>query len=158
MELKAFGYAALKTSNLEDWADFGPRFLGLQLVERTRSAIAFRMDDRKQRIVVSAEDDFAQVFGWEVDDAASLDSLAGRLEAAHVSVSRMTASACAMRGVTAGLCFADPLGNRLEAFHGAAVDARPFTPGRPISGFRTGPLGMGHVVLNVANFEDAQWF
>ena len=29
----------------------------------------------------------------------------------------------------------------------------PFRPGRPISGFRTGPLGMGHAVLNVEDVE-----
>jgi len=43
----------------------------------------------------------------------------------------------------------DPLGNRLEIFHGAETTAEPFKPGRSISGFRTGPLGLGHVVLNV---------
>ena len=43
----------------------------------------------------------------------------------------------------------DPQGNRLEFFHGAETTAEPFKPGRSISGFRTGPLGLGHVVLNV---------
>ena len=43
----------------------------------------------------------------------------------------------------------DPVGNRLEIFHGAETTAEPFKPGRSISGFRTGPLGLGHVVLNV---------
>ena len=45
--------------------------------------------------------------------------------------------------------FNDPQGNRLEIFHGAETTAEPFKPGRSISGFRTGPLGLGHVVLNV---------
>jgi 2,3-dihydroxybiphenyl 1,2-dioxygenase len=158
MELKAFGYAGLRTNRLEDWAEFGPKFLGLQLVDRTASALAFRMDDRKQRIVVSREETFEQAFGWEVDDAAALDALAGRLEAADIAVARMPDPLCALRGVGAGIRFADPLGNRLEAFHGAEIADTPFVPGRPLSGFRTGPLGMGHVVLNVDNFEDAQWF
>ena len=51
--------------------------------------------------------------------------------------------------------FADPLGNRLEVVprardHGRAVQARPH-----ISGFRTGPLGMGHAVLHVKDINDA---
>ena len=29
----------------------------------------------------------------------------------------------------------------------------PFRPGRSISGFRTGPLGMGHVVLTVPSID-----
>ena len=51
------------------------------------------------------------------------------------------------------IVFADPLGNRLEIFHGAETTAEPFRPGRSISGFRTGPLGLGHVVLNVDSAE-----
>jgi 2,3-dihydroxybiphenyl 1,2-dioxygenase len=38
-------------------------------------------------------------------------------------------------------------------FHGPAVASDPFRPGRPLSGFRTGPLGMGHVVINVVDVE-----
>ena len=51
------------------------------------------------------------------------------------------------------MTFEDPAGNRLEAFHGAEVASEPFQPGRAISGFRTGPLGMGHVVLNVESVD-----
>src|SRR5581483_3405577 len=51
------------------------------------------------------------------------------------------------------IVLADPLGNRLEIFHGAETATEPFRPGRSISGFRTGPLGMGHVVLNVDSRE-----
>ena len=51
--------------------------------------------------------------------------------------------------------FNDPLGNRLEIFHGPETTSEPFKPGRSISGFRTGPLGMGHAVLHVKNINDA---
>jgi 2,3-dihydroxybiphenyl 1,2-dioxygenase len=60
--------------------------------------------------------------------------------------------------VSALISFADPVGNRLEAFYGAAVDSEPFRPGRTISGFRTGPLGMGHIVLTVERVEDLLGF
>jgi 2,3-dihydroxybiphenyl 1,2-dioxygenase len=46
-----------------------------------------------------------------------------------------------------------PAGNRLEFFCGAATAATPFAPGRAISGFRTGPLGLGHVVLTVQSLD-----
>ncbi len=49
--------------------------------------------------------------------------------------------------------FRDPAGNRLEAFYGAEIDVTPFLPGRSISGFRTGPLGLGHAVLTVENID-----
>jgi hypothetical protein len=51
------------------------------------------------------------------------------------------------------IVFQDPARNRLEVFHGPAVAGDPFRPGRPISGFRTGPLGMGHAVLNIKDAE-----
>lgn len=154
----AFGYASLRSDKIDDWAEYGPKFLGLQLVERTSSALKFRMDDRKQRIVVSSEEAAQNAFGWEVEDAAALDTLAGRLEAAKVPVERLSAMVVALRGVRAGIAFADPAGTRLEAFYGAETSDTPFVPGRPISGFRTGTLGMGHVVLHVKSVDDLRWF
>ena len=35
---------------------------------------------------------------------------------------------------------------------------QPFRPGRSISGFRTGPLGMGHAVFHVKNIDDLLGF
>src|SRR4029453_6066470 len=85
----AFGYASLRSDKLDDWAEYGPKFLGLQLVERTRGALKFRMDDRKRPILVPSEKTARNAFGWEVEDASALDALAGRLEAAKVPVERM---------------------------------------------------------------------
>ena len=122
---------------------------GCNSFERTRSALRFRMDDRKQRIVISSEETAGNVFGWEVADAAALDALAARLESAGIGVERAPAAIASLRGVRDLIRFQDPAGNRLEAFHGAEIADAPFVPGRPISGFRTGTLGMGHVVLHV---------
>ena len=158
MPLSSFGYASLRSEKIDDWAEYGEKFLGLQLVERTRSALAFRMDDRKQRIVVSSEQAVDNAFGWEVADGAALDALAGRLEAAKVPVARVSSAEAQMRSVRDAIRFQDPAGTRLEVFHGAETTDAPFVPGRPITGFRTGALGMGHVVLHVKNFEDLRWF
>ena len=56
------------------------------------------------------------------------------------------------------IVFDDPVGNRLEAFHGAELATEPFKPGRSISGFRTGPLGMGHAVLTTARLDEVMPF
>ena len=56
------------------------------------------------------------------------------------------------------LSSSDPAGNRLEAFHGAEIDDAPFRPGRSISGFRTGALGLGHAVLTVENLVPVMSF
>src|SRR5947209_18302265 len=57
------------------------------------------------------------------------------------------------RRVHSLISFNDPGGNRLEVFYGAEIDDATFRPGRSISGFRTGPLGLGHAVLTVENIE-----
>ncbi len=158
MVLGSFGYFAIRSDRIDDWATYGPRFLGLELVERTPTTLRLRMDDRKQRIVVSTEALDGHAFGWEVADAAALEAVAGRLEAAKIGVVRLGAGEAALRGVTSAIRFDDPAGNRLEAFTGPDTAAAPFKPGRSISAFRTGPMGMGHAVLNVASADDLLWF
>ena len=83
MALLGLGYAGFGSDALDDWRQFGTGLVGLQAVERGNSLLAFRMDDRKQRIVIDrAMGEGSRFFGWEVADAASLDQLASRLEAA----------------------------------------------------------------------------
>src|SRR5207244_8620309 len=118
------------------------------------SLLAFRMDDRKQRIVIDrAMGDGTRFFGWEVADAAALEALAARLEQAGVPVTAEPQTLADARRVRGLISFRDPAGNRLEAFYGAEIDDAPFVPGRSISGFRTGPLGLGTAVLPVENSE-----
>ena len=157
--LQALGYIGIGSDRLEDWEGYATRFLGMQLVEKSRASLALRMDDRKQRVIVSTgADNGAAFYGWEVADAVALDALGARLEEAGVKVARGSRALAEERRVKDLIVFADPLGNRLEAFHGGEVATEPFRPGRTISGFRTGPLGMGHAVLTVARIDDAMPF
>jgi 2,3-dihydroxybiphenyl 1,2-dioxygenase len=154
MSLQALGYAGFGSAALEDWQTFGTSLVGWQAVERGNSLLAFRMDDRKQRIVIDrAMGDGARFFGWEVEGDAALDALAATLEAAKVKVTAEPRALADARRVRALISFHDPAGNRLEAFYGAEIDDTPFLPGRSISGFRTGALGLGHIVLTVENIE-----
>ena len=109
-------------------------------------------------VIARAQPEGSRIFGWEVADAAALDALAGRLDAAGVAVRHEPVALSDQRCVRGMISFADPAGNRLEAFWGAAVDTAPFHPGRSISGFRTGPLGMGHAVLTVPRIDDMLGF
>ena len=159
MAVQALGYAGFGSAALEDWRQFGTGLVGLQAVESGRSLLAFRMDDRKQRIVIDrALPEGARFFGWEVADAPALDALAARLEQAEVEVTAEPQSLADARRVHALISFHDPGGNRLEAFYGAEAADTPFKPGRSISGFRTGPLGLGHAVLTVENIDTVMPF
>jgi 2,3-dihydroxybiphenyl 1,2-dioxygenase len=155
MDIQALGYVGVRARSLEDWTSFGTRFLGMQLVDKTDKRLALRMDDRKQRVVVNEDgSEGVAFFGWETADAAALEKCAARLEGAGVPVSRGSRALAEERRVKELIIFADPVGNRLEIFHGAECASDPFEPGRSISGFRTGPLGMGHAVLHVKNITD----
>jgi 2,3-dihydroxybiphenyl 1,2-dioxygenase len=152
--LRALGYAGFGSDRLDDWRQFGTSLLGLQAIERSPQLMAFRMDDRKQRIVIDrAIGEGARFFGWEVADAAALEALAARLEAAQIAIAAGPQDLADKRRVARLISFYDPAGNRLEAFYGAETDDTPFVPGRAISGFRTGPLGLGHIVLTVQSID-----
>ena len=154
MTIQALGYVGVRSSDLAGWAGYATRFLGMELIEKSRTMVSLRMDDRKQRVIINADGDASSFFGWEVGDAASLEALGARLEQAGIAVARGGRALADERHVRDLIVFADPLGNRLEAFHGAETASEPFRPGRSISGFRTGPLGMGHAVLTVERIED----
>jgi 2,3-dihydroxybiphenyl 1,2-dioxygenase len=155
MNLQALGYVGIRTSKLEDWNAFATRFLGLQLMDRSRNTLAFRMDDRKQRVVVEQNQGEGPAFyGWEVENAAALDALAAHLEKRGVKFARGSHALADERHVKDLIVFADPIGNRVEVFHGPEIAAEPFRPGRAISGFRTGALGMGHAVLTAERLDD----
>src|ERR1700739_4594961 len=155
MNLQALGYVGIRTRKPEDWRPDATRFLGLQLVDESRAAMAFRMDDRKQRVVVeTGESDAPAFYGWEVADAAALDALGAHLEGHGVQFARGSRALADERRVKDLIVLSDPIGNRLEVFHGAEVASEPFRPGPSISGCRTGALGMGHAVLTAERLDD----
>ena len=152
--IEALGYLGVRTDRLADWADYAAGQLGMQTIDRGPGALAFRMDDRKQRLMVTEEPgDALACMGWEVAGASALDTVAARLADAGHAVEPGGRDLADRRFVADLVVAHDPAGNRLEFFHGAMEDGDPFSPGRPISGFKTGPLGMGHAVLHVADVQ-----
>jgi len=153
MSLRSLGYIGIRSSKTEDWSSFATSLLGMQQVDRGGGARAFRMDDRKQRLLVTDDGQEGLDFmGWEVDHPDELDRLASRLENAGVAVRVESAALADQRLVSQLISFKDPDGNHIEVFCNPQIADAPFVPARPISGFKTGTLGMGHAVLHV---EDA---
>jgi len=108
------------------------------------------MDDRMQRLFISDEPGGTiACIGFEVAAHGDLADYAARLDRAGVKVEPGSRELAGRRFVDDLIVFHDPDGNRIELFRGAMLAADPFVPGRRIQGFRTGPLGMGHVVLHV---------
>ncbi len=155
MGIIALGYLGVRSDKLDDWGEFASGLLGMQQVDRAGKIRAFRMDDRKQRLVVSDEPgDTLAFLGWEVAEKEDLDAFAALLESRGTAVERGTRALADKRFVTDLIVFRDPGGNRIELFWGPMIADDPFVPGRPISGFKTGPLGMGHAVLKVDSVDE----
>src|ERR1700685_182880 len=108
MHLNALGYVGIRTKSLEDWAAYRTRFLGMQLVDKSRGTLALRMDDRKQRVIVHT-DEGPSFYGWEVADAAALDALAAHLEKSGVKIARGSRGPGAERRGTGVIVFGCPL-------------------------------------------------
>src|ERR1700729_2876700 len=89
MLVQSLGYVGLRAKDIDDWSGYGTRLLGLQAVDRSRTTLALRMDDRKQRLIVNADGgEGIGFFGWEVEDTAALARLGAHLEANGIEVAR----------------------------------------------------------------------
>lgn len=153
MEIRALGYLGITSKRPDDWTDYATSLLGMQLVDRGGATRSFRMDNRKQRLVISDGDDGLGYMGWEVADVGALERLATRLDDAGVKVELAPRALADARFVSQMIRFVDPEGHVIEVFCGQHIDLDPFVPGRSISGFRTGAMGMGHAVLKVRDAE-----
>ena len=127
MEISALGYIGINSSQLDQWDRMATGLLGMQQVDRGGKMRAFRMDDRKQRLIVDGSSDAGlTVMGWEVPSTVALDKLAGRLESHGVKVTRGARALADERHVAELIVFADPAGNRLEAFCKPELATEPF--------------------------------
>ena len=159
MAVCALGYLGVRSDKLDDWSQFASGLLGMQQIDRAGKALAFRMDDRKQRLVVSNEPGETLAFmGSEVEHPGDLETYAARLDGADIPVNWGSRELADRRFVEKLLVFHDPDGNCVELFYNPMIASDPFIPGRPISGFKTGPQGMGHAVLHVVDADKLLWF
>jgi 2,3-dihydroxybiphenyl 1,2-dioxygenase len=156
MEIRALSYVGIEATDLEAWASFSTEFLGMPVVRPDGSAdrLLLRMDERTYRFDVRAGSaDRLLWLGWEVSTKADLEAAAAELAAAGVAVTEGSAAEAKERGVLGFVSFADPAGNRQEIFYGQEADFRPLTLTRPMAGYLTDELGMGHAVIGVADFQ-----
>jgi 2,3-dihydroxybiphenyl 1,2-dioxygenase len=141
-------YLMIEATNLAPWRAVGAQVLGMD-VSTVGDMLRFRMDAKPWRIAVTtAAYDRVDCAGWEFDDAAQLLMTVERLRQAGLKVAEGTDAECALRNVARLLRFRDPAGNGVELClaHADQPDAPRFP--RPISGFITGRLGLGHVVYS----------
>lgn len=156
MQILALGYLGFEGSRYEEWLTFGPEVLGLGLAERgADGAVCLKMDERKFRFAMhpGAIDRLAYI-GWELRDVHAFEAMLKKIEGLGVAHELATPQLLHERGVAGMARIVDPAGYVHELFYGQAFWPYSFIPGRPISGFLAGALGLGHVVLGVPEFTE----
>jgi biphenyl-2,3-diol 1,2-dioxygenase len=150
------GYLGLSIRDLNQWEAFATQVLGLQSNGRDADGSLFlRMDEYHHRFIVhpTGKDDLAYI-GWEVATEQAMEALTEQLRRAGVPVVAGTAEEAEARRVAGLVKFADPSGIPSEIFYGPLVIFdKPFHSPRPISGFKTGDQGLGHLVVCVDDYE-----
>ena len=68
-DLTALGYIGIRSGKLDDWHAYATRLLGMQRVDRAGPVRAFRMDDRKQRLIVTGDEGEGLLGGGKRDGA-----------------------------------------------------------------------------------------
>ncbi|MDY3197787.1 MAG: VOC family protein [Pseudomonadaceae bacterium] len=154
--IKALSYVVVETPHLEAWMEQAEKHIGLQVeVVEAGRCVRLRADEKFQRLLVTRTEGQASMgMGFELDNAEQLQTIRQRLEEGGYATTEGTAEELALRGVAGMIHFRDPDGVRLEVCHGLADAATPFVPGRPLGGFRTGDMGIGHVALITEHFDE----
>jgi 2,3-dihydroxybiphenyl 1,2-dioxygenase len=155
MEIRALSYIGVEATDLDAWASFATELLGMPS-ERSGEGdrLLLRMDERVYRLDIRrGESDRLLWLGWEVPSRAALADAERELTAAGVEVVRGTRDESRDRAVVDFVYLVDPAGNRLELFYGQEADFRPITLTRPMDGYLTGELGMGHAVIGVKDYH-----
>ena len=146
------GYLGLSVSKLDEWEKFATEVLGLQAAGTDAAGALFlRMDEYHHRFIVSGggDDDLAFI-GWEVANQQALRDLTAQLKAAGVEVRAGTPDEAAARRVGELIKFNDPSGIATEVYYGPLITfEKPFRSPRAISGFETGEMGLGHMVIRI---------
>lgn len=156
MGVQSLGYVALNVSNLPAWRSLCERVFGFEPRPREQSdAIDYRMDSYHHRFTLNpAEEDSVAGVGWEMESMATLQELVRTLEDRQVSVREASAEECAERKVRALFKYCDPMiGVPTELYFGPLVSNTAYQPSRGINGYKTGNLGLGHIVFWVADLQ-----
>ena len=123
------------------------------------AASAWRNDDRTRRVIVQPGPANDAVFvGFEAVDAAALDAVAARLEAAGHELVEGTADDRRDRGVDRLVRTTAPWGVTVDLVLGLSRASSPYRSPLVPGGFLTDGVGFGHVVFATTAFDAAHAF
>lgn len=159
MNIDEVGYLGIDATHTAEWRTFASDYVGFEVRDLPNECLGLRMDDYGWRMLVQpAQRNGVGFLGMKVESLEALETVRSELTAAGIAVHESSAAERAVRGVQHMLWALDPDENRVEFFAGRSTDQSEFKPGRPIGGFRTGSLGLGHIVLGTPLLEEMEHF
>ncbi len=147
MDIRSLGYVGIDVADVDGWREYAELLGTMVLTEG--DGLRIKIDEWPFRVVVqpSERGEGLAFTGWELPDAAALETATDELVAAGFTTEAASGDLCAERRVRGMTRTTDPGGFQLELFHGPVHDHELFMSPTGVSGFRTGPQGMGHIVL-----------
>lgn len=157
MNIRALGYLILETERpLQEWKSFASDVLGAMVVEQGGDLLV-RIDDRNFRLWIRRGASPVPRIGWDAGDHESLQALRDKLERAGVATRPGSREECRDRGVLEFVHAQDPGGVPLELFVGQMYIKEPFVSPQGAR-FVTGALGLGHVLMRTAKYDETVAF
>lgn len=159
MSVRSLGYVGINTTDMDGWRMQAAEVMGLQIAEDSGDRLTLRMDDRACRIAVhQSSENGGAYYGWDVGNEQSLRQLSDQLTAAGYTVTPGDAQLAAERKVLDLVQVQAPGNHLVELFYGQHMALTAFRPGRPLTGFVAGDLGVGHVALMNTAYDEAVAF
>jgi extradiol dioxygenase len=156
MEILSLAYAGVATRDPGCWTTLGPEVYGFELAPQGEDgSVYLRMDDRSWRLALHpADTDELSYIGWEVRGRIEFEQAVAELRRRNIEATVAGPELVAARRVSQMVYFHDPAGFRHEIFFGQEFLPGSFRPGRGMSGFVAGNLGLGHLVVAVPEVTD----
>ena len=154
MDIRGLGYIGIDVADVEGWRAYAG-LLGTMVVP-DGNGLRLKIDERPFRVAIRPTDGIEGLAfaGWELPDAAELEIAAAELEKAGCTIDVAAAAECASRSVRGLIRTTDPSGFGIELFQGPIHDHQLFMSPTGVSGFVTGPQGLGHIVLGTPDMAE----
>ncbi len=160
VSVSQLGYLGFGISDAKAWHDLANDILGMQVIPGDDKSTSYlRMDENHHRLELRSNGtDDLEFVGWEVPDSTTLQRVAQQLEDGGVKVTAGSRDEADGRRVVDLFKCVDPDGIFIEVFCGRPVNQQPFHPTRPMSGFKTGDMGLGHILVYSRNLNETVHF
>jgi len=157
MKIAELSYLLVGAPEVAEWKFYAEKVLGTMVQDGPEGALYVKIDHRAFRIaVLPGHDNGLLASGWLVQTKDDFEAAKAELTGSGVELVEGTAQGAQLRKVQGYISFKDPEGHGHEVAWGPISDFLPFVSPAAVSGFVTGEMGLGHVVLTAVKDFDAQ--